>query len=119
MSGLTESGHGWALYEYTCSSSALSGGSSIIARIDRHHASCSEWRPPSPNQFGCGEGNNTRNQEQKYRDCQVGLLFEFFKTFIDPRRSSRKDWAHEEENRDRGGNERYDFEKHFSPSSLL
>jgi hypothetical protein len=47
------------------------------------------------------------------------LFFEFPKTFVDPRRSSGKDGAQEEHDRDRDSDQGYDFEKHPSPSSLL
>jgi hypothetical protein len=40
------------------------------------------------------------------------MLLEFPETFVDPRRASKKDRAHEEENRDRGGEEGHDFEDH-------
>jgi hypothetical protein len=40
------------------------------------------------------------------------MLLEFPETFVDPRRASKKDRAYEEENRDGGGEEGYDFEDH-------
>ena len=79
----------------------------------------SKGRPPRSSQLGCGEGDNTHNEEYEYRDCQVGLLFEFLKTFIDPGRSSEKDRAYEEENRDRDGDEGYNLENHFPLPFLL
>jgi hypothetical protein len=45
-----------------------------------------------------------RNIETAKLACFLNSL----KTFVDPRRSSEKDRAHEEENRDRGSEEGYD-----------
>src|SRR5262245_12321443 len=72
----------------------------------------SEGGPPRPGQLASGKDDHARDEEQKYRHCQVGALLELPETFIDPRRSPKKDRAYEEENRDGGGQERYDFEDH-------
>ena len=72
----------------------------------------SERRPPRPDQLAGGKNDHAGDEEQKDRDRQVGLLLEFPKTFIDPRRSSKKDRAYEEVKRDGGGEEGYDFEDH-------
>jgi hypothetical protein len=79
----------------------------------------SEWRPPRPDQFAGGDGNNAGNEKQEYRDGQVGLLLEFFEAFIYPRRSPEEDRAYEEENRDCGRKEGDDFEDHCPLSVLL
>src|ERR1700730_4884956 len=65
----------------------------------------SERGPPSPSQLAERECDNTSNQDQKDRDGQVGLLLELLEAFADPCRSSEKNCAHEQKNRDRGGDE--------------
>jgi hypothetical protein len=42
------------------------------------------------------------------------MLLEFPKTIVDSRRSSEKDCAQEEENRDSGGGQGHNLENHFS-----
>src|SRR5262245_24315360 len=80
--------------------------------LTNRSTSRSEGGPPRTDQLTGGKDDHARNEEKKYRDCQIGMLLEFPDTFIQPRRSPKKDRAYEQENRDGGGQERHDFEDH-------